>query len=159
VNLIKKIASIATGGIGQLAFDVAKTYFPPSMSDGEKEQARLSFQNMELQRQREADAATMEAEQQLTQRVKELEGSAADLLKFPILGHLVLFLRGCQRPVWGFATLYLDWRWFSSWTLSEQQETALIVINFLVLGFLFGERAVKNVMPLIVRMFEAKGDK
>jgi len=156
MSLFKKIADMATGGIGQLAFDVAKTYFPPSMSDADKENARLAFSNMELQRQQETNKATLEAEQQLTQRVKELEGSAADLLKLPVLGRLVLFLRGCQRPVWGFFTLYLDFQWFSTWKLNEQQQTALIVINFLVLGFLFGERAVKNVMPLVIKMFEAK---
>ncbi|WP_230413519.1 hypothetical protein [Zooshikella ganghwensis] len=64
----------------------------------------------------------------------------------------MLFLRGAQRPVWGFATLYLDLCWFATWQLTVQQETALTLINVLVLGFLFGERAIKNVMPLIMQV-------
>jgi len=42
------------------------------------------------------------------------------------------------------------------WQLSEQQESALWVINFLVLGFLFGERAVQNVAPLITDLLEKR---
>jgi hypothetical protein len=54
----------------------------------------------------------------------------------------------------------MDARWFfeSGLTFSEQQQTALIVINVLVLGFLFGERAVQNLTPMIVQVFGKKKD-
>lgn len=159
MNLIKKIADIATGGLADAAMKVAEKWFPPDMSEVEREQARLSFQNMELERSKHAESAALEAEQAQTQRVRELEGSASDLAKIPILGSMVLFLRGCQRPMWGFATLYLDWCWFTGWDLSEKQETALVVINMLVLGFLFGERAVRNVSPMIAEVFRARTGK
>ncbi|WP_445357285.1 hypothetical protein ACJJIC_14750 [Microbulbifer sp. ANSA002] len=156
MNLLKKIVSAATGGIGQLAFDVAQKYFPPSMSDAEKEGLRLAFEHMELERARQADSAALEAERAHTARVEKLEGSASDLAAIPWLGPLVLLLRGCQRPLWGFATLYLDWYWFTQWSLTERQEAALWVINLLVLGFLFGERAVRNVSPMIADIFRAR---
>lgn len=156
MTLFKKIADLATGGIGKLALEVAEKYFPPQMSPADKQAARLAFEQLEIQRRAQVDQAALQAEQALTQRIKALEGSAADLKQIPILGSLVLFLRGCQRPLWGFATLYLDWLWFAQWTLTEKQESALIAINLLVLGFLFGERAVKNISPFIAEIFRAR---
>lgn len=156
MSLLKKIVNAATGGVGQLAFDVAKKYFPPGMSEAEKENLRLALDKLELEKRGAAERAALAAEQSHTERVKELEGSASDLARVALLGPLVLFLRGCQRPLWGFATLYLDWCWFTGWHLSEKQETALVVINLLVLGFLFGERAVRNVSPMIAEVFRAK---
>lgn len=99
-----------------------------------------------------------EAQAEFNKRIAELEGTASDLTKFGLLGRLVVFVRGCQRPVWGFATLYMDFMWFSGrWAeLSQQQESAFWIINLLVLGFLFGERAIKNLMPLITTMIEAR---
>ncbi|MCX2834457.1 hypothetical protein [Microbulbifer thermotolerans] len=156
MSLIQKIASIATGGLADTALKVAEKWFPPDMSEAEREQARLAFENLELERTRQAEKAALEAEQAQTERIRQLEGSASDLARIPLLGTVVLFLRGCQRPLWGFATLYLDWRWFTEWDLSAKQEAALWVINLLVLGFLFGERAVRNVSPLIAEIFRAK---
>ncbi len=51
--------------------------------------------------------------------------------------------------------MYLDSVWFagSGAAFTEKQELGLIVINLLVLGFLFGERTVKNLEPLIIRVF------
>ncbi|WP_299594336.1 hypothetical protein [uncultured Microbulbifer sp.] len=156
MSWLSKITEVATGGIGQLFFDVAKTYFPPDMSEADKKAALLEFEKLEMQRNREAHDASVEAENALTQRIKDLEGTAADLARIPVLGTVVLFLRGCQRPLWGFAVLYLDWKWFTEWELTQKQESALLVINLLVLGFLFGERAVKNVSPFLVEVFRAK---
>ena len=50
--------------------------------------------------------------------------------------------------------------WFMGrWQLNPQQESALWVINFLVLGFLFGERAVQNVAPLIAEIMAKRAGK
>ncbi|MBU6950997.1 hypothetical protein [Hahella sp. HN01] len=156
MSLLSKVVDVVTGGLADRAYQVVKDYFPPDMSEAQRANVQLALQNLELEKKRQAEQARQAAEKQLTERIKELEGSAKDLLRLPILGPLMLFLRGCQRPVWGFVTLYLDWMWFSAWTLNEQQQTALITINVLVLGFLFGERAVKNVTPLIVKAVKAK---
>ena len=85
------------------------------------------------------------------------------------LGRIVIFLRGAQRPIWGYFVLVMDIMVFSGrWNLvklAEQTKTASMVdiqsafwiINFLVLGFLFGERAVKNVMPLLQKQMGGGG--
>jgi len=52
---------------------------------------------------------------------------------------------------------YLDYEYFiSGMNWSERQETLLLSINLLVLVFFFGERAMKNVMPLIAKVFVAQ---
>lgn len=159
MSLLDTVVNVATGGIGQAALTIAEKWFPPSMSEGDKQQAKLAFESLELERQRQTDAAISQATQDLTARIAQLEGTASDLKALPIVGRIVLFARGAQRPVWGFATLWMDYQWFASnWgTLTETQETALVVINCLVLGFLFGERAVKNLMPLILKVLGPKG--
>ena len=152
-----KIRDFLAGGTMKTIADTVKDYFPPSMSD--KEKSELSLKISEAQRN--YDLAIMdkanEADAEFSSRIKEMEGTASDLKTIPFVGTFVIFLRGLQRPVWGFATLYLDFQSFSNtWTLTEKQDVALIVINLLVLGFLFGERALKNVMPLINTYFGKK---
>jgi hypothetical protein len=127
------------------------------VSPDKKAELEAKLRDFQLQAQKQVDDATSEAEKNLTQRIAELEGTASDLKAIPFFGPVMIFLRGLQRPVWGFATLYMDLMWFSEWeTLTQKQESALMIINVLVLGFLFGERAIKNVMPLITKLFEAK---
>jgi len=95
-----------------------------------------------------------DAEKTLNKRIAQQEGTAKDLLQLPVIGRLVLFLRGLQRPVWGFFVMYIDYLWFTTpVTYTEQQQTALMLINILVLGFLFGERTLKNLEPLILKVF------
>ncbi|AZZ94683.1 hypothetical protein EUZ85_29820 [Hahella sp. KA22] len=156
MSLLSKVVDVVTGGLADRAYQVVKDYFPPDMSEAQRANVQLALDKLELERKQQAEQARQAAEKQLTERIKELEGSAKDLLRLPILGPLMLFLRGCQRPVWGFATLYLDWMWFSAWTLDEQQQTALITINVLVLGFLFGERALANAAPRILHFMKAR---
>ena len=113
----------------------------------------LHDQEMEIQR------FTLEAEQEFNTRIRELEGTASDLKQFGWIGKIVLFLRGLQRPLWGYGVVYMDFMVFSGkWNIEEdsQMQSAFWIINFLVLGFLFGERAIKNVAPLIKSMTEKK---
>jgi hypothetical protein len=144
MSIFKKLLDGVTGGFVSTAVDTFKDYFPPDMSPGQKADQQM-------------DDAAITAEEVLTNRIAQLEGTASDLKSVPFVGPLVLFLRGLQRPLWGYATLFMDYMWFSEWpTLTSKQESALMAINILVLGFLFGERAIKNVMPLITKLFEAK---
>jgi len=152
--MFDKIISAFGGGLVGTVMGAVEKYFPPDMSPKEKASAQLAIENIVLQKQQDANKAANEAEKNLNERIAQTEGTAKDLLALPIVGRVLIFLRGAQRPVWGFATLYADFCWFSnSWgALTDKQETALIVINFLVLGFLFGERAVKNLEPLIMKV-------
>jgi hypothetical protein len=157
MGLLTSVTDFVGGSIFKELKEVVMGYFPPSMSPVEKAQAELAISEMLAKKQSEANKMLNEASAQLDKRIAEQEGTAKDLLSVPIFGRLVLFLRGLQRPVWGFATLIMDFKWFFEvHTFNEQQQTALIVINVLVLGFLFGERTIKNLEPLIIKVFANK---
>jgi len=162
MSILGGLKSLFTGdsGIVSSIAGLVKDYFPPDLSPDKKAELEARLRDFQLQAQRQVDDATSEAEKNLTQRIAELEGTASDLKAIPFFGPVMIFLRGLQRPVWGFSTLYMDFMWFAEWeTLTQKQESALMIINVLVLGFLFGERAIKNVMPLITKLFEAKKDR
>lgn len=132
-------------------------YLPPDLSPLQKVEIENRMAEFLHQKELEANRILNDAAAQLDKRISEQEGTAQDLKSLPIIGRLVLFLRGLQRPVWGFFTMWLDFHWFTTvTTYTEQQQTALIVINVLVLGFLFGERTLKNLEPLIVKVFGGK---
>lgn len=160
-NLLSKAADFLTNplsGIGATIVDTVKGYFPPSMSEAEKAELSMRITQSANEQANKAAQIAIEEQAEFNQRIKDMEGTASDLKAIPIVGTLILFLRGCQRPAWGYSTLYIDFMVFSGkWSkLTEIQESALWVINLLVLGFLFGERAIKNVTPLIERMIKAK---
>ena len=156
--MLDGLVNVLTGGLADKIVDTVKDYFPPDMTPEQKANLTLAAKNLELQQQIETNKAVADAEKAVTDRIAQLEGTAADLKSLPVIGPLMLFLRGAQRPTWGFAVLYMDYNVFSSsWTLANSiQNNAFWIINFLVLTFLFGERAVMNVMPFITEMFKAK---
>jgi hypothetical protein len=150
----------AVGGIAGAILGTVQKYLPPDMSPEQKAQMALAVQAQGFQHEKDVAAALHDAEQDLNGRIAAYEGTASDLKAIPVLGPVMLFARGAQRPVWGFGALFLDYQVFSgAWILKEgtQVAGAFYVINFLVLGFLFGERAVKNVAPFITQMISAKG--
>jgi len=151
-SVLTKVADIATGGIADKAIDAVKEYFPPDLSPEQKANIELKMKNIELEYQRMVENALVEASESLNKRIAINEGTAKDLLALPIIGRILLFCRGAQRPIWGFGVLYMDYMVYSgAWSLKEGQEaSAFWVINLLVLGFLFGERTVKNLTPLIL---------
>lgn len=156
--LLDGLANLLTGGLADKAISALESYFPPDMTPEQKASAALAAKNLELQAQIAANKAVTDAAQELTDRIAQLEGTASDLKSIPILGPVMLFVRGAQRPIWGFGVLYMDYNVFSgAWHIVDPlQNNALWIINFLVLGFLFGERAVANVMPFITDMMKAK---
>lgn len=157
-NILTKAVDFFSGGLGSSVVQAVKDYYPPSMSEQEKAELDLRIKTSVDENALKVQELVIQEQTIFNNRIAELEGTAKDLKAVPLLGPLMLFLRGCQRPIWGYATLYMDFKVFSgTWgALSEQQEGALYIINLLVLGFLFGERAIKNVTPLIERMIKAK---
>lgn len=150
MSILAKLGEFVGGGLFKEVKSLVQDYFPPDMSPQQRAELEIKLQDIAAQKEIQANRLMLEAEQALTQRITQLEGSAQDLRAIPIVGPLVIFLRGLQRPLWGYAVLYIDVMWFSGkWHLAEQQESAMWIINLLVLGFLFGERAVQNVAPLI----------
>lgn len=157
MSILQKLTDIVGGSLFREAKDLVMAYWPPEASPEKKLEIQARLNEIELTKARQIDMAIAEAEQRITERIALTEGSAQDLRAIPIVGPIVLFLRGLQRPVWGYATLFGDAMWFmGKWQLNAQQESALWVINFLVLGFLFGERAVQNVAPLIAEIMSKR---
>ena len=147
------------GGLGSTIVETVKDYFPPDMSEADRLKAERAIKAAADKQEKEMMIMAMQADKDLTDRIAKLEGTAQDLKQLPVVGRFIIFARGCQRPIWGFAALVMDFLWFTEWSLTDKQETALIVINVLVLGFLFGERTIKNLEPLIMKIFgnPAKG--
>lgn len=158
MNLLSKLGNALSGGLASTVLEGIQAYFPPDMSDEQKAAMKLELEKIELEREIQVNHAIAESEKAINERIAQYEGTANDLKALPFVGRIVLFLRGLQRPMWGYATMYCDFMWFSGqWSgMTQQQESALWVINILVLGFLFGERAVKNVMPLVSQYFGKK---
>jgi hypothetical protein len=158
MGFLADIVNVGTSGLAGQVVGAIEKYFPPEMTMEQKLNIQIQLNTIEVQRQTAANAAQQEAEKDLNDRIAMYEGTASDLKSLPLLGNVMLFLRGAQRPVWGFACLYLDYGVFSGlWKLTDPMvSNAFWVVNFLVLGFLFGERAVMNVMPFITNMIAAK---
>lgn len=154
LSTIKDMFSGEGGVVGKI-IDTAKDYFPPSMTDQEKAELELALTKASREHEVEMIKLATEAEKEFNDRIAELEGTASDLKSLPIVGRLMLFLRGAQRPIWGFGTLAMDFMVFAGkWTIiaGSMAETSFFIINLLVLGFLFGERTVLNLSPLIERL-------
>ena len=157
--LFAKIADFLGGGLGSKIVDTVKDYFPPRLSEGDRAQIEQAIQQSAREHEVRLLTLAQEEQEEFNQRIKDLEGTSADLIQAGWFGRVIIFLRGAQRPVWGFGVLILDFMVFSgSWQLRPMdvgggQMVDLVstfwAINLLVLGFLFGERAVKNVMPLL----------
>lgn len=162
MNILNTIIDKFGGGIIQGGFDVIKAYFPPSMSDKEKGEAQLAYERFVHEQQKLAADDALEADREFNQRLKDMEGTASDLATIPVLGSIIIFMRGAQRPVWGIFVLYADYMVFShGWNLTSEPElrSMLFAINLLVLGFLFGERSVRNVLPFLKEFMGKKTGK
>lgn len=160
MSFLSKIGNVLSGGIFSEAKELITDYFPPDMNEQQKAELNIRLEELAQKKQKQIMDAAADAEKTLNQRISQHEGTAKDLLAMPVLGRCVIFLRGVQRPAWGFFTMYLDYVWLTSASsaYTEQQQTALIVINMLVLGFLFGERTIKNLEPLLLKIW-GKGQK
>lgn len=161
MSLLKGITKFLSGGLGEKIIEGIQAYFPPSMSEQDKANLEIAIKQQVHSQSVELLDMAMQEREQFNKRIHSHEGTAKELQQFGVVGKVIVFLRGCQRPFWGYGTLYIDFMWFSGqWKgMTEQQESALWVVNLLVLGFLFGERAVKNVAPAIGEMFKIKAGK
>ncbi len=141
--------------------------WPKKLNDQDKAELQLMLGEATHAQQIELLKIGTQEQLRFDERIMSLEGTASDLKAAGWPGRLVLFLRGAQRPAWGFFTLYMDFMVFSgAWKLPEgadpgtgmTMQSAFWIINALVLAFLFGERGLKNILPLISRLqSERKG--
>jgi hypothetical protein len=70
----------------------------------------------------------------------------------------MLFLRGSQRIVIGYGTAWLDYEWLvgALGAPNDMQQRLLFTASLLVFVVLFGERAIKNVAPVIADILAAR---
>lgn len=170
MSFFTKIMNIVSGGVGEKIVDTVKEYFPPSLSEGERMKLEEAIRKSAREHEETLLKLAQEEQAQFDQRIREMEGTAKDLEQFGVVGKIIVFLRGLQRPIWGFFVLYLDYQVFirNKWpdvamTQGAQAngldfQSAFWIINFLVLGFLFGERAMRNVLPLLQQKMGGKPD-
>ena len=150
LGAIKGLFSDEDGkGIISQVNDVVDTYVTTSE---DKHNMKMEIKDAMHQKELELRELSLQAKEEFNQRIKDLEGTASDLKQAGFPGKVVLFIRGAQRPLWGFALMYADYAYFSgNWQIenNSQQGDILWLINILVLTFLFGERAIKNAAPYI----------
>jgi len=158
MNLLKAATDFIGGSLFGEIKDTVMAYLPPDLSPLQRAELELKLQQQLNEKQQEANRVLADASKSLDARIAQQEGTAKDLQQFGVIGKLIVFLRGMQRPVWGFGTLWLDTQWFfvSTHQFTPIQEQALLTINILVLGFLFGERTMQNLTPLLTNIFGAK---
>ena len=154
--MFKRILDFATGGIGGKLTDKLIGLIPDKLDDAERAQLQTATLAATREHQLELVKLAHEGERIFAQRIAEMEGTAADLAEAGWLGRVLMAMRGAQRPVWGFGVLVIDFMVFSGrWDLAGGDvggvslESAFWLINALVLGFLFGERTLRNVLPLV----------
>jgi len=156
---LKSLGNLLSGdGLIAKGLDFVNDRWPPDMSEEQRRRMEVVVKDMLHQQQVELLNAARKDEQLFNERTIALEGTARDLQSIPFIGSIVIFARGMFRPAFSYMTAYIDWIYFSTDTTgwSEQQQTLLLAMNLLVLVFFFGERAMKNIMPLITNAFAVK---
>lgn len=162
-NTAQKVVDLATQVTGAETPDAALEAIKADPDVALKFKQSVLDQKVQLEQiaaKRAADdaAADNEADEQLTNRMALIEGTASDLKGIPYAGAFMLWLRGSQRIVISYGTAWVDWLWLSgAIKLADMQQRLLFTASILVFVVLFGERAVKNVAPLVIDLLGAKG--
>lgn len=129
-------------------------------------QLLLEFKGKMMDHLAEMRELELKEQEEHNRHVAEMEGTAKDLLAVPVLGQIMLFLRGSQRIVWGFGALWITYcvlagKWVFvqqvmapngvTATVTDTQRMFLVIsIDLLVLATLFGERALRNILPIVL---------
>lgn len=155
-NTAQKIADIAQTVTGAASPDAAVAAIQRDPALAMKFQQAVLDQKVQLlqidaQRAKDDAAADNDADKILTARMAVTEGTATDLTAVPYLGAAMLFVRGSQRIIISYGTAWIDWLWLSgALMLNDIQQRMLFTATLLVFVVLFGERAVKNIAPLVI---------
>lgn len=156
MGVFSKVLNYFTGDAGGVILEKAVDLLPDNMSEVEKQEFKIKFMETIHKQNVEIIELAQNDTESFNERIRGLEGTASDLKGFGILGRFILFIRGLQRPIWGFGVIYCDFMIFSgSWKIeTEKLESAFWMINIIVLTFLFGERCIKNLSPIIEKLFK-----
>lgn len=158
-SILETVMGAMGGNIFGSTMQTVKECFPSSMSDAEKAKAELAVMTIAAEKDAKIGEVMRGIQSEIDQRIMDMEGTASDLKAIPIIGPIIIFLRGMQRMLWGFGVLFMDFMVFSGeWKIlpESRQDACFLLVNILVLSFLFGERAMQNVAPLIERLMAAR---
>lgn len=160
MKLLAKVGNFLTGGfLDKAGSKLLDTVFPDKLTDEEKLIYDAAVRKDNQANQVELLKIAAETDAEFNRRIASHEGTAKDLKSIPFVGPILITLRGMQRPTWSFGALYFDYKYFTGGIeLSEQGTSLLFLINALVLGFLFGERAIKNVLPMVNEFLGKRND-
>lgn len=159
VGIAQQVTGTSTGEAAMVSINADPNFalqFQKAVLD-----QKVALEQIAAQRAKDEAEADNKGDELLTQRMAILEGTAADLKGIPYLGAAMLFLRGSQRIVISYGTALADWLWLSGGlgVLSDMQQRLLFSASLLVFVVLFGERAVKNVAPLVIELLGARREK
>jgi hypothetical protein len=154
MSFLTGLVSAVTGGLPTILNRVVDKYLPESVPPEKKAEIQMALEQAAHEHELEMLKVAFQCDAEFNQRIKDMEGTAADLKSIPVLGNIMLFVRGVIRPAFGVGVLFWDWKVLSkAWEPPNQE--LFLAINVLVLGFYFGERAIQNVMPFLTRWREA----
>lgn len=159
MSITEKILDVIGGGLVSGIIDVAKSYFPPDMSEAQKLEAEMKMLQIKASVDLQIQEMLNESERAFNDRIIQMDGTAEQLKSVFFIGPLIILLRAIQRPLWGFGTLYMDWMVFSdTWKIptDSREDLCFLSINLIVLIFLFGEKAFKNIAPVIERLLSVR---
>lgn len=146
----------AIAGFADTAVQLIKDYFPPDMSAEKKAKLEMALKEQACKEDLRQQELALKEREQFQTRIKELEGSAEELKGLPVVGRVILFLRGVQRPLWGLGTFYLNYLFLTGQLPNPQQvQILLYIMNMLVLGFLFGDKAAASIKPMLANVLKA----
>lgn len=124
--------------------DLIKTgvdkFLPDKMSEAEREKLKNDMAVFTLTQAKDENSS-------FRQFVVEYEGAAKDYVNVPVIGPLILLLRGVIRPAFTILVGYLDFLYItpsSGGTWPPDSAQLLFWMNIIVLTFWFGERAINN---------------
>jgi len=136
--------------------DLVKTGLNKFVGDkmGEKDKAELSnnMQMFVMSESRQEGSA-------FRSFILAYEGEAKEYRDIPLIGPLMMLIRGLIRPGFTVAVGYWDFIYFSARDMAlwpNDKSNLLFAINLIVLIFWFGERTVQYVMPLINAFIQSR---
>lgn len=161
-GLGKTLAGFIPGG-SEIVKLVEKV-IPDKMSEEEKVRLELEIEKSSTDRKIQLLDKWNEYDRQFQDFTKDMEGTAGDLKSIPVIGHIIILLRGAFRPLCCYSVLFTfikvlsgSWNLDAMYTTNANQAWSLLwIITLLVFTFVFGERAIQNLMPLIERVMGLK---
>lgn len=156
MNPLKAITSIAGKFLGADSLGPLLDLIP---SESKKAEAKLMIMERKHKIEQETTSVWNDQEKTFLDNQKSMEGTASDLKQFGVIGKILVLLRGLQRPVIGYGIGVVDYQVFTGIIVlpaDQMIQSTFYAVNIVVLISLFGERAVRNVLPMLTTYLNVK---